>query len=60
MKTIFTFLVVAVIAVGVFAQSPEKINYQAVIRNTNDQLITDQSIGVQVSILKGATDGTPV
>ena len=60
MKRIFTFLAVAVFAVGVFAQSPEKISYQAVIRNTSDQLVAEQSIGVQVSILKGATNGTPV
>ena len=60
MKTVFTFLAVAFIALSVSGQSPEKISYQAVIRNSSDQLITEQSIGVQVSILQGATDGTPV
>ena len=60
MKRTFTFLSVSILVVAVFAQSPEKISYQAVIRNSSDQLITEQGIGIQVSILKGTTDGTPV
>ncbi|MDP6922892.1 MAG: hypothetical protein QGH06_07985, partial [Lutibacter sp.] len=33
---------------------PEKISYQAVIRNVKDQLISNQAIGLQINIIKGA------
>lgn len=42
------------------AQSPEKISYQAVIRNSNDQLITNTQIKVRVSILKNSVDGSKI
>ncbi|MCD4724409.1 MAG: hypothetical protein K8R63_06150, partial [Bacteroidales bacterium] len=38
----------------IFAQAFEKISYQAVIRDANDNLVTNQTIGMQVSILVGA------
>ncbi len=42
------------------AQVPLKINYQAIIRDANHQLLPDTRIGMQVSILQGSVDGTPV
>lgn len=42
------------------AQSPEKMSYQAVVRNNNSDLVTQQSIGIQISILKGSISGTAV
>ncbi|MCK5338992.1 MAG: DUF1566 domain-containing protein [Bacteroidales bacterium] len=38
----------------IFAQAFEKISYQAVIRDANDNLVTNQIVGMQVSILVGA------
>ena len=52
-----TFLVLVMIAV---AQSPEKISYQAVIRNSANTLLANTNVGVQVSILQGSATGTPV
>jgi len=43
-----------------FAQSPEKMSYQAVVRNTSNNLITTQAVGMQVSILQGSATGTAV
>ena len=43
-----------------WAQSPEKISYQAVIRNSNEALITNALIGMKISILKGAANGAAV
>lgn len=43
-----------------FAQAPEKMSYQAVIRNTSNQLVTSQTIGMKISILQGSETGTPV
>ena len=41
-------------------QSPEMMSYQAVIRNTNNQLVINHEIGVQISILQGSANGMPV
>lgn len=44
----------------VSAQAPEKMSYQAVMRNTTGQLLANQSIGIKVSILQGSAAGTAV
>ncbi len=60
MKKVFTFLIAVLLTAIVFAQSPEKMSYQAVIRNSNNQLATNQTVGMQISILQGSPDGTAV
>ncbi|WP_158865195.1 FISUMP domain-containing protein [Maribellus comscasis] len=60
MKRIFTFLTALLVTGSVFAQSPQGMSYQAVIRNSNDELVTNQSIGMQISVLQGSADGTTV
>ncbi len=60
MKKIFTTLIVILFMTGVFAQVPEKMSYQAVVRNTNNNLVTNQLVNMQISILKFAADGVPV
>jgi hypothetical protein len=64
MKKLFTILVPIAIGIlltaSVFAQSPEKMSYQAVIRDASDNLITDTQIGMQISILQGSASGTVV
>jgi len=42
------------------AQSPEKMSYQALIRDINDDLVTNSPIGMQISILQGSVNGTVV
>jgi hypothetical protein len=53
-------LVTVLLTVTVFAQSPEMLSYQAVIRKSNNQLDTNATIGMKISILQGTTTGTPV
>ena len=55
MKYILTFLTVVLFTICALAQAPEKISYQAVIRNSDDNLIINQIIGMQISILQGST-----
>ena len=45
---------------NILAQSPEKISYQAVIRNSSDELLANTQIGMQINILQGTADGTSV
>jgi uncharacterized protein (TIGR02145 family) len=60
MKKFLTFSTAVLLMASVFAQSPEKMSYQAVIRDASDNLITDTQIGMQISILQGSASGTAV
>jgi len=60
MKNLFTLILSLLLAVSTFAQIPDKMSYQAVARNSSDQLIVNQQIGMQISILQDVEDGTPV
>ena len=43
-----------------FAQAPQKMSYQAVIRNSSSVLITSTPFGMRISILQGTSSGTVV
>jgi hypothetical protein len=43
-----------------FAQTPQKMSYQAVIRNAANDLFVSQTVGMQISILQGSDTGTAV
>ncbi len=60
MKSIITLIVVAFIATGVFAQSPEKLSYQAVVRNANNSLAATKLVGVRISIIQGTAFGASI
>jgi hypothetical protein len=60
MKQLFTILIAGLITVSAFAQAPEKMSYQAVIRDANSLLVTNQTIGIQISILQGSATGTAI
>lgn len=60
MKRIFTLLALVAFALPLLAQSPDLMTYQAVLRDAENHLITDQAVAVQISILQGAPNGTSV
>ena len=60
MKKVFTFLVAVLITASSFAQSPEKMSYQAVLSDSNDNLINNQAVGMRLSILQNTATGTAV
>lgn len=43
---------------SLLAQSPERMSYQAVVRNATQQLVVNQSVGLQFSILHNSPSGT--
>ncbi len=43
-----------------FAQAPEKMSYQAVVRNNNNVLVSNHAVGMRISILQGSATGTAV
>ena len=61
MKKITTLITLLVLCVySMFAQSPEKFTYQAVVRNASNALVVNAPVGVRVSILQGSATGNPV
>jgi len=42
------------------AQAPQKMSYQAVIRNSGGALVVNQAVGMKISVLQGSTSGTAV
>tara|TARA_B110001452_G_scaffold94702_1_gene78234 strand:- start:503 stop:2809 length:2307 start_codon:yes stop_codon:yes gene_type:complete len=42
------------------AQSPESMNYQAVMRNSSGTIIANQSVGIRIKILQGSANGSAV
>jgi hypothetical protein len=60
MRKIDTIIIMVLFSMGIFAQTPELMTYQAIIRNADGQLVTNQEIGMQISILQGSDIGEPV
>jgi hypothetical protein len=60
MKKIFTIAAALLMTVNLLAQAPEKMSYQAVVRNASNSLITSQAVGMQISILQTTATGIAV
>ena len=60
MKHFFTIVSMLLFAAVIGAQTPAKMSYQAVIRDVSNKLVTNQSVGVRISILQGSVTGTAV
>ncbi len=58
MKKFYTLLCTVLFTVVLVAQSPEKMSYQAVIRNSSNVLVASTTIGMRISILQGSESGT--
>jgi len=57
MKRLNTLLTAILLTNMVWAQAPEKMSYQAVIRGTDNILYTNQDVGMQIGILQGSASG---
>jgi hypothetical protein len=55
MKKLYTFLAAVLLTAITFAQAPEKMSYQAVVRDSGDNLVSNQAVGMQISILQTTT-----
>jgi len=60
MKKLYTLIAILLINMAAFAQAPQKMSYQAVVRNAANDLSTNQTVGMQISVLQGSDTGTPV
>lgn len=60
MKFIFTFILSVSLLINSNAQAPQGINYQGVARNVQGVELTNQLIGIELSVLNGSANGTVV
>jgi len=66
MKTIFKNIAKIIIVSTIFlslssyAQAPQKMSYQAVLRNANNTLVSNTPVAMRVSVLQGSASGTAV
>ena len=60
MTKLITLFSVLLLSLTVFAQSPEMMSYQAVVRDGSNDLVTEAQVGMQISILQGTASGTAV
>ncbi len=60
MKKVITYVFFLLISAFTIAQAPQKMSYQAVIRNSNNVLLASTNIGMQISILQGSPSGSSV
>ena len=60
MKNLYLYIIYLFTANTIFAQAPQKISYQSVIRDASNNLVTGGTIGMQISIIQGTVDGTAV
>ncbi len=61
-KTITLLLLTIMLVITNLAQgqTPYGINYQAVLRNSMNQIVTNQNVGIRMSILENSTTGTVI
>jgi len=59
-KIILSVIAIAALSLSVWAQSPEAFKYQAVVRDASQNVIPNQAVGIQLTIMQGSTSGTVV
>ena len=57
MKWIISFISLVLLICNTFAQTPEKVSYQAVIRNNNNELVTNSKVNLRIILRQGSPDG---
>jgi hypothetical protein len=60
MNKIYSFVAGLFLVTSVFAQAPNKMSYQAVIRDNSNNLVVSTAVGMQVSILQASSTGNAV
>jgi uncharacterized protein (TIGR02145 family) len=60
MQRLLHLVVLLFISINLFAQAPQKMTYQAVIRNASNNLVVNSPVKMKISILQGSANGTAV
>jgi len=59
-KLIGSLIVIVALALTAFGQAPEGFKYQAVLRDASNIILTNQTVGVRLTIQQGSIGGTAV
>ena len=59
-KILLSFIISTVLVLSSFGQAPEGFKYQAVLRDAGNTIITNQAVGIQLTIQQGSAGGTAV
>ena len=58
MKQLLFFISVFLLSsFSVFSQGPSKINFQAILRNTSGEIVSDKAVSLRMSIIRGTING---
>lgn len=60
MQRILHLVVLLFISIKLFAQAPNKMTYQALIRNASNNIVVSSPVKMKISILQGSATGTAV
>ena len=60
MKKIYSIVTGILLTASVWSQAPQKMSYQAVIRNSSNALVTSTAVGIKISVLQVVASGTAV
>ena len=58
MKTLFTIILAGFLTLMANSQTPQKMSYQAVVRNISGELVKNSPVGMKISIVLGSATGT--
>ena len=58
MKNLYLSIISIFVSFSMLAQTPQGMSYQAVVRDGSGALVTNQSVGMAISILQGSSLGT--
>ena len=58
MRKTLVSVFVCLISLNALAQAPEKMSYQAVVRDNANALVVEKVVGIRISILRGSVSGT--
>ena len=59
-KLLFIYILSSLLALSIYSQSPESMNYQAVIRDGSGNVLASQAVSLRIKILQGSASGTAV
>jgi hypothetical protein len=59
-KILFSLLLLLTATTAVWAQVPQQISYQSVIRDGNNKVLAASTVGIKISLLQGSATGSAV
>ena len=60
MKKIVFSLLTLLVSTGLWAQAPQKMSYQSVIRDANNVVVANNPVGLRISVVQRASTGPAV